>query len=134
MEEINRSLPLEFSDLKLEKQDYFLHNHPLIEISQMMSKLRHCVQFWHPLKAKNLVNHKNYVLLSKSWRKLVRYFKDIILKVSTWLTEFHCDFERTRSPIEIATPQTTEKIHDILLVDLRLKVRKIVDAMGSWHG
>ena len=60
--------------------------------------------------------------------------------VKKWFTEFHCgrtstiDAERSGRPIEVAIPETIEKIRNIMLADRRLKVREIVEAIGISHG
>ena len=60
--------------------------------------------------------------------------------VKKWFTEFRCgrtstkDAERSGRPVEVSTPETIEKIHDLVLADRRLKVREIVDIIGISHG
>lgn len=57
-----------------------------------------------------------------------------------WLIEFRCDRTRTcdskRSgrPHEVATPETTDKIHGMLFVDWQLKVRETKEVMDIPHG
>jgi len=41
---------------------------------------------------------------------------------------------RSRRPIEAATPEIIEKVHDIVLTDRRVKVRELVEATGISHG
>ena len=54
--------------------------------------------------------------------------------------EFCCGHTSTRDaessgcPVEVATPKTIEKIHDMVLANWRLKVREIVEAIGISHG
>ena len=57
--------------------------------------------------------------------------------VKKWFTEFRCgtaDAERPGRPVEVSTPETIEKIHDMVLADRRLKVREIVEVIGISHG
>ncbi|CAK1604048.1 unnamed protein product [Parnassius mnemosyne] len=60
--------------------------------------------------------------------------------VKKWLTEFHCgrksteDAERSGRPIEVSSPKTIKKIHDMVLADRRLKVQEIVEAVGISRG
>jgi len=37
-------------------------------------------------------------------------------------------------PIEAATPEIIDKVHDIVLIDRRVKVRDLVEAIGISHG
>ena len=41
------------------------------------------------------------------------------------------DAPRSRRPIEAATPEIIDKVHDIVLTDRRVKVRELVEA--TWH-
>ncbi|QQP52895.1 Putative mariner transposase [Caligus rogercresseyi] len=75
--------------------------------------------------------------------KLDKYYGDSapsISMVKKWFTEFRCgrtstiDAERSGRPVEVATPETIQKIHDMVLADRRLKVREIVEAIGISHG
>ncbi|KAG5306987.1 SETMR methyltransferase, partial [Acromyrmex insinuator] len=43
-----------------------------------------------------------------------------------------CDAPRSGRPIEAATPEIIDKIHDIVLTD-RMKVRELVEAIGTSH-
>ena len=60
--------------------------------------------------------------------------------INKWFTEFRCDCtstidaESSGRPVEVAIPETIEKISNMVLVDLRLKVREIVEATGISHG
>ena len=53
--------------------------------------------------------------------------------VYNWVNEFKrghtstCDALRSRRPIEAATPEIIDKIHDIVLTDRRMKVRELVE-------
>ena len=47
---------------------------------------------------------------------------------------FTCDAPRSGHPIEAATPEITDKIHDIVWTDRRVKVRDLVEATGISHG
>ena len=47
---------------------------------------------------------------------------------------FTCDASRSGRPIEAATPEIIDKVHDIVLTDRRVKVRKLVEATGISHG
>ena len=60
--------------------------------------------------------------------------------VYNWVNEFKrgrtstYDAPRSGSPIEIASPEIIDKIHDIVLTDRRVKVRELVEATGISHG
>ncbi|KYM94005.1 hypothetical protein ALC62_15376, partial [Cyphomyrmex costatus] len=41
---------------------------------------------------------------------------------------------RSGRPIEAATPEIIDKVHDIVLTDRRVKVRELVEATGISHG
>ncbi|KAG5328298.1 SETMR methyltransferase, partial [Acromyrmex charruanus] len=45
-----------------------------------------------------------------------------------------CDVPRSGRPIEAATPEVIDKVHDIVLTDRRVKVRELVEATGISHG
>ena len=51
--------------------------------------------------------------------------------VKKWLTEFRCsrtstiDAERAGRPVEVAIPETIEKIRNMVLNDRRLKVSRL---------
>ena len=51
--------------------------------------------------------------------------------VKKWFTEFRCgrtstiDAERSGRPVEVAIPETIEKIRNMVLADRRLKVRQM---------
>jgi len=45
-----------------------------------------------------------------------------------------CDASRSGRPIEAATPEIIDKVHDIVLTDRRAKVRELVEAIGISHG
>ncbi|KAG5343860.1 GVQW3 protein, partial [Acromyrmex heyeri] len=47
---------------------------------------------------------------------------------------FTCDAPRSGRPIEAATPEIIDKVHDIVLTDRRVKVRELVEATGISHG
>ena len=51
------------------------------------------------------------------------------------MNEFKRDIVHPRSghPIEAATPEIIDKIHDIVLTDRRMKVRELVEATGISH-
>ena len=57
-----------------------------------------------------------------------------------WMNEFKCDrtstcnAPRTGRPIEAATLEIFDKIHDIVLTDRRVKVRELVEAIGISYG
>ena len=59
--------------------------------------------------------------------------------VYNWVNEFErgrtftCDASRSGRPIETAMPEIIDKIHDIVLTDRRVKVRKLVEATGISH-
>ena len=59
--------------------------------------------------------------------------------VKKWFTEFCCgristiDAERSGRSVEVAMPETSEKIRNMVLADRRLKVRQIVEAIGISH-
>ena len=44
------------------------------------------------------------------------------------------DAKRSGCPVKVVTPETIEKIHDMVLSDRRFKVREIVEAIGISHG
>ncbi|XP_018307239.1 putative uncharacterized protein FLJ37770 [Mycetomoellerius zeteki] len=60
--------------------------------------------------------------------------------VYNWVNEFKrgrtstYDAPRSGRPIEAATPEIIDKIHDIVLTDQRVKVRELVEATGISHG
>jgi len=60
--------------------------------------------------------------------------------VYNWVNEFNrgrtstCDASRSGCPIEAATPEIIDKIHDIVLTDRRVKVRELIEATGISHG
>ena len=59
------------------------------------------------------------------------------LQLYNWVNEFKrgriftCDAPRSERPIEAATPEIINKVHDIILTDRRVKVRELVDATGT---
>ncbi|KYN30355.1 hypothetical protein ALC56_15331, partial [Trachymyrmex septentrionalis] len=59
--------------------------------------------------------------------------------VNKWENEFKrdctstCDASRLGRPIEAATPEIIDKVHDIVLTD-RVKVRELIEATGISHG
>ncbi|KAG5323337.1 GVQW3 protein, partial [Acromyrmex heyeri] len=60
--------------------------------------------------------------------------------VYNWVNEFKrgrtstCDAPRTGCPIETATPEIIDKVHDIVLTDRRVKMRELVETTGISHG
>ena len=81
--------------------------------------------------------------ITETKAKLYKYYGDSassISKVKKWFTEFRCgrtsmiDVERSGRPVEVAIPETIEKIRSMVLADRRLKVREIVEAIGISHG
>jgi len=62
--------------------------------------------------------------------------------VYSWVNEFKhgrtstCDASRSRRPIEAATPEIIDKVHDIVLTntDQRVKVHKLVEDTSISHG
>ena len=60
--------------------------------------------------------------------------------VKKWFTEFRCgrtstnDAECSGRPVEVAIPETIEKIRNMVLTDRKWKVREIVEAIGISHG
>ena len=60
--------------------------------------------------------------------------------VYNWVNEFKrtrtstCDEPHLGHPIETATPEIIDKVHDIVLTDRRMKVRELVEATGISHG
>ncbi|KAG5328410.1 GVQW3 protein, partial [Acromyrmex heyeri] len=60
--------------------------------------------------------------------------------VYNWVNEFKrghtstCDAPRSERPIEIATPEIIDKVHDIVLTDRRVKVRELVEVTVISHG
>ena len=99
-------------------------------------------------KGKFRVLIKHYVLREKKTiteikAKLDKYYRDsapFISMVKKWFIEFRCghtstiDAERCRRPVEVAVPETIEKIRNMLLADQRLQVREIVEAIGISYG
>ena len=45
-----------------------------------------------------------------------------------------CDALRSGRPIEVATSEIFDKVHDIDLTDRRVKVRELVEATGISYG
>jgi len=45
-----------------------------------------------------------------------------------------CDALRSGCPIEAATPEIIDKVHDIVLTNRRVKVRELVETIGISHG
>ena len=89
---------------------------------------------------------KHYFLREKTINetkgKLDKYYGDsapLISMVRKWFTEFRCgrtstiDAERSGRPVEVAIPETIEKIRNVVLADRRLKAREIVEAIGISH-
>ena len=81
--------------------------------------------------------------ITETKAKLDKYYGDSapsISMVKKWFTEFRCgrtstiDAERSGRPVEVAIPETIEKIRNMVLADRRLKVREIVEAIGISHG
>ena len=76
--------------------------------------------------------------ITETKAKLDKYYGDSA--PSIWLTEFRCcrtstiDAECSGRPVEVAIPETIEKIRNMVLADRRLKVREIVEAIGISHG
>ncbi|KAG5328205.1 SETMR methyltransferase, partial [Acromyrmex heyeri] len=60
--------------------------------------------------------------------------------VYNWVNEFKrgrtstCDAPRSGCPIEAAAPEIIDKVHDIILIDRRVKVCKLVETIGISHG
>ncbi|KAG5343985.1 GVQW3 protein, partial [Acromyrmex heyeri] len=59
--------------------------------------------------------------------------------VYNWVNEFKRDrtstcAPRSGRPIEAATPEIIDKVHDMVLTDRRVKVRELVEATGISHG
>ena len=60
--------------------------------------------------------------------------------IKKWFTEIRCgrtstiDAERSERPVEVAIPETIEKIRTMVLAYRRLKVLEIVEAIGISHG
>ncbi|CAK1588256.1 unnamed protein product [Parnassius mnemosyne] len=89
---------------------------------------------------------KHYFLrktITETKAKLDKYYGDSapsISMVKKWFTEFCCgrtsteDAERSGRPVEVSSPKTIKKIHDMVLADQRLKVQEIVEAVGISHG
>ena len=102
-------------------------------------------------KSEFCVLTKNYFLLGKSIKeteeKLAKYYKESAPShgiVHKWFTEFRCgcistsDAERPSCPKEVTSQEMTDKIHDIVLHDRRLKVREISETVNIsvgrvWH-
>jgi len=67
-------------------------------------------------------------------------FASAFATVYNWVNKFKhgriftCDASRSERPIEIATPEIIDKVHDIVLIDRRVKVRELVEATGISHG
>ncbi|KAG5333107.1 GVQW3 protein, partial [Acromyrmex charruanus] len=60
--------------------------------------------------------------------------------VYNWVNEFKCgrtstcDAPHSGRPIEAATPEIIDKVHDIVLTDQRVKMRELVETTGISHG
>jgi len=60
--------------------------------------------------------------------------------VYNWVNEFKrghtftCNAPCSGRPIEAATPEIIDKVHDIVLTDRRVKVRELVEATDISHG
>ena len=60
--------------------------------------------------------------------------------VYNWVNKFKrsrtstCDAPRSGHPIEAAMPEIIDKVHDIVLIDRRVKMRELVEATGISHG
>ncbi|EGI68332.1 Histone-lysine N-methyltransferase SETMAR [Acromyrmex echinatior] len=60
--------------------------------------------------------------------------------VYNWVNKFKrghtstCDAPRSGRPIEATTPEIIDKVHDIVLIDRRVKVDELVEAIGISHG
>ena len=78
--------------------------------------------------------------ITKTKTKLDKCDAPSISIVKKGFTEFRCghtstiDAERSGCPVEVAIPDTIEKISNMVLADRRLKSRKIVEAIGISHG
>ncbi|KAG5342376.1 SETMR methyltransferase, partial [Acromyrmex heyeri] len=57
-------------------------------------------------------------------------------KIEAELDNVHstCDASRSERPIEVATPEIIDKVHDIVLTDRRVKGRELVEATDISHG
>ena len=77
--------------------------------------------------------------ITETKAKLDKYYGDSAPSISMlkkWFTEFRCgrtstiDAERSERTVEVAIPETSEKIRNMVLADRRLKARQIVEAIG----
>ena len=77
--------------------------------------------------------------LSETMAKLDKYYTDSAPSygvVQEWFTEFRCGRTSTETtpspgrPNEITTPEMINKIHDIVLNDPKVKVRKIAEIVS----
>ena len=95
-------------------------------------------------KSESRVLIKHYFLRGKSIKeteeKLAKYYKESAPShgmVYTWFTEFRygrisaSDAEHPGRPKEVTSQEIIDKIHDIVLNDRRLKVRKISETVNS---
>ena len=86
---------------------------------------------------------KHYFLcgktLSETKDKLDKYYFDSALSygiVQKWFNEFRCRRASTKTipnpdvPNEISTPEMIDKIHDIVLIDPKVKVREITEIVS----
>ncbi|KYM93284.1 hypothetical protein ALC53_00220, partial [Atta colombica] len=60
--------------------------------------------------------------------------KHLHMKVNEFKRNRTCDAPRSGRPIEAATPEIVDKIHNIVLTDRRVNVRELVEATGISHG
>jgi len=52
----------------------------------------------------------------------------------TVIVHSHVNAPRSGRPIEAATPEIIDKVHDIVLTDRQVKVHELVEATGISHG
>ena len=133
--------------------------HLSVDSIQILNKLRHLVRVYQSLIADNHVNYGengkkvNFVCSSSIIflrEKTITQTKarlyntmgtcTISFNGNKWFTGFHCsrtstrDAEHSECQVEVATPKTIEKIHDMVFTNQRLKVREIVEVIGISHG
>ena len=133
--------------------------HLLIDYCQIFSQIRRVVQFLQSIKANkscesNKMENNWFCAVIEHFYKKGNASKEIRAKlaelygtsapslktVHNWVNEFNRgrtsthDESRSGCPVEAATPEIIEKVHDMILNDRQVKVRKIVEAITISYG
>ena len=58
----------------------------------------------------------------------------MVYRISLWPYKHDIDAERSGRPVEVAIPETIEKIRNMVWADRRLKVREIAEVIFISHG